>query len=73
MRRVDHFAVEYNRAFARRIEAGDGAQQRRLPATRTADHGDDFTRRDFERNAAKSANVARIGFRDAIETEHGAS
>ena len=70
VRRRDRLAVEHDRAFARRIESADGAQQRRFSAARAADHGDDLAELDFERYAAERMHAVRIGFADAFEDEH---
>ena len=64
------FAVEHDRAFARRIEAADGAQQCRFAATRAADHGDDLAQLDLERHAAERVHAVGISFADSVEDEH---
>ena len=71
VRRGDRHAVEHDLALGRRVEAGDGAQQRGLAAARAADHHDDLARRDVERDAVERAHAVGIGLADAVEHEHG--
>src|SRR6202030_935814 len=70
VRRHDALAVEHHGAFARRIEAADGAQQCRFAGARAADHGDDFAELDVERHAAERMHAIGISFADAFECEH---
>src|SRR4029077_1598489 len=70
MRCADPLAVELHRAFARRIESGNGAEQRRFSAARAADHSDDFAEIDFKRHAAERMHAAGISLADMVEHEH---
>src|SRR5215469_1911049 len=73
VRRADALAVQDHGTFARRIEPGDGAKERRLPAAGAADHGDNFAELDFERHAAERVHAVGVGLADPIEHEHGAT
>ena len=52
------------------VEAGDGAQQRRLAAAGAADDGDDFAAPDVGRKALQRMNAVGIGLADTIQREH---
>ncbi len=71
VRRGDALAVEHDRAFARRVESADGAQQGRFAAAGAADHGDDLAKLDLERDSAERMHAVGIGFADAFEHQHG--
>ena len=69
VRRQDGVAIERDLALRRIVEAGDEAQQRGLAAARAADHRDDFTGRDVERDAVERARGVVVGLSDVSDTE----
>ena len=52
------------------VEAGDGAQQRRLSAAGAADDGDDLAGPDLGGKPLQRMDAVGIGFADAIERQH---
>src|SRR4029077_4890546 len=73
MRFRDRARIERHRAFAGAIEAGNGAQERRLAAAGTADDGDDLARPDPGGKSRQRVDAVGIGLADLVEREHQAA
>ena len=69
----DPDVVQRHAARGGAVEAGDGAQQRRLAAAGAADDGDDLAKPDVGGKALQRVDAVGIGFSDPIEREHQAA
>src|SRR5579871_3331090 len=70
MRRRDGEAIERDRARARAVETGDGAQQSGLAAAGAADDGNDLARIDLGGETIQRMHAVRIDLADLVEREH---
>src|SRR6202035_3784276 len=73
MRRRNGDVVERHGTRRGAIEAGNGAEQRRLSAAGAADDGDDLTEMDGGGKTLQRMDAVRIDFSDSLEHQHQAA
>ncbi len=67
--RVDHLAVDADRAAVDRIDAADQAQQRRLAAARAAEDGGDLAAAEAERDVVQDRPAGVVAEDDVLDLD----